>query len=118
MEQPHTDADLGDLSKHGMNCGWYGSYGDAGCTCSLKWRVALSTERTMHSAWRKRAEEAEAALRSSAVGAGAREALQDAHAFISTSLVSDINPAISKKAIMQQIEAALRSNTLGGVSND
>lgn len=55
-------ADLGDVTKHGMNCGWYEGYGDSSCTCALKWRAALATERTMHSAWRKRAEEAERAL--------------------------------------------------------
>jgi len=61
-DEPSADADLGDLTKHAMNCGWHGSYGDADCTCSLKLRVALSTERTMHRAWRKRAEQAEADL--------------------------------------------------------
>lgn len=30
------------------------------CTCGLRYRIELSTERTMHAAWRKRAEEAEA----------------------------------------------------------
>jgi hypothetical protein len=29
------------------------------CTCGLYWRVQLQTEREMHNAWRKRAEEAE-----------------------------------------------------------
>lgn len=36
-----------------------------------------------------------------------KQVLQDAHSFISTTLVDDINPAISKKAIMQRIESAL-----------
>ena len=31
------------------------------CTCGLRWRIELQTEREMHNAWRKRAEEAEAA---------------------------------------------------------
>lgn len=35
---------------------------DAYCTCGLRWRIALRTEQEMHKAWRKRAEEAEAAL--------------------------------------------------------
>jgi hypothetical protein len=30
------------------------------CTCGLRWRIELQTEREMHNAWRKRAEEAEA----------------------------------------------------------
>ena len=30
------------------------------CTCCLRWKIALQTEQTMHVAWRKRAEEAEA----------------------------------------------------------
>lgn len=47
--------------RHGMNCS--GRAGDeSGCTCGLLWRDQLETERTMHAAWRKRAEEAEAAL--------------------------------------------------------
>lgn len=32
------------------------------CTCGLEYRIQLQTEREMHNAWRKRAEEAEAAL--------------------------------------------------------
>lgn len=60
-----ADADLGDLTRHGRNCralvgdGFDGpSEGD--CNCGLRWRVALATERELHNAWRKRAEEAEA----------------------------------------------------------
>lgn len=34
---------------------------DESCTCGLNWRVDLQTEREMHAAWRKRAEQAEAA---------------------------------------------------------
>jgi hypothetical protein len=34
---------------------------DADCTCGLQWRIQLQTEQEMHNAWRKRAEEAEAA---------------------------------------------------------
>lgn len=33
--------------------------GDGPCTCALDERIALQTEREMHRAWRKRAEEAE-----------------------------------------------------------
>lgn len=36
--------------------------GEGPCTCALEERKALATEQTMHAAWRKRAEEAEAAL--------------------------------------------------------
>lgn len=32
------------------------------CTCGLQWRIQLQTEQTLHAAWRKRAEEAEAEL--------------------------------------------------------
>lgn len=35
------------------------------CSCGLEWRDALETEKTMHAAWRKRAEEAESKLRRS-----------------------------------------------------
>lgn len=35
---------------------------DENCTCGLLWRIELQTEREMHAAWRKRAEEAEARL--------------------------------------------------------
>lgn len=33
---------------------------DEACTCGLRWRIELQTEREMHQAWRKRAEESEA----------------------------------------------------------
>lgn len=45
--------------KHGMNCPQLAGE-DEDCTCGLVWRIALSTEQTMHAAWRKRAEESEA----------------------------------------------------------
>lgn len=35
---------------------------DEECTCGLRWRIELQTEREMHAAWRKRAEEAEARI--------------------------------------------------------
>lgn len=35
---------------------------EADCTCGLMHRIHLQTEQTMHAAWRKRAEEAEAQL--------------------------------------------------------
>jgi hypothetical protein len=43
---------------HTRSCGYY----DGDCTCCLEERKALATEQTMHRAWRKRAEEAEAKL--------------------------------------------------------
>lgn len=55
--EPHYD-DTGTL-EHSRSCP--ALYRDA-CTCCLEWRIKLSTERTLHAAWRKRAEEAEAAL--------------------------------------------------------
>lgn len=48
--------------RHGMNCPARVMANDSECTCGLQWRDALETERTMHAAWRKRAEEAEAKL--------------------------------------------------------
>lgn len=48
--------------EHGRNCHALGKVGDAGCTCGLRYRIELQTEREMHNAWRKRAEEAEAKL--------------------------------------------------------
>ncbi len=46
---------------HGRNCPALAMRGDE-CTCGLEWRIKLQTEQTMHAAWRKRAEEAEAQL--------------------------------------------------------
>lgn len=46
-----------------MNCPALGG-DDADCKCGLQYRIALQTEQTMHAAWRKRAEEAEALLAS------------------------------------------------------
>lgn len=59
---PVTDTDLGDLSRHEVNCDWFESYDDSRCRCSLRLRQQIATERAMHRAWRKRAEEAETAL--------------------------------------------------------
>ena len=47
--------DIGHRSDCALRGGW-------DCSCGHLDRVALATERTMHAAWRKRAEEAEAAL--------------------------------------------------------
>lgn len=48
--------------QHGMNC-WGNTPGrQHDCTCGLEYRKQLSTERSMHNAWRKRAEEAEKEL--------------------------------------------------------
>ena len=56
----------GDIPQHGRNCpAWKDPHGyECGdpCTCGLKWRIELVTERNMHAAWRKRAEEAEARI--------------------------------------------------------
>ena len=46
--------------QHTRSCPALTPLGDA-CTCGLYWRIRLSTEITMHAAWRKRAEEAEEA---------------------------------------------------------
>lgn len=50
--------------EHTRGCASWGFDGwDRGdCTCGARERVALQTEQTMHNAWRKRAEEAEAEL--------------------------------------------------------
>lgn len=50
--------------KHAMNCAaWHNDQGDevngGDCTCGFRYRIQEQTEKTMHSAWRKRAEEAE-----------------------------------------------------------
>jgi hypothetical protein len=50
--------DPGDVTQHAMNCAGFDPMRD--CTCGLYWRVQMQTEREMHNAWRKRAEEAEA----------------------------------------------------------
>ena len=70
--------DLGDTTRHIRTCNWWtGAPGTEGaayeremkgelryrdCTCSLRWREMVRTEREMHAAWRKRAEEAEALM--------------------------------------------------------
>ena len=51
---------IGDTSKHTRGCDAL-TPGEA-CTCSLEYRRAWETERTLHNAWRKRGEDAEAAL--------------------------------------------------------
>jgi len=48
--------------EHARNCAGNIPLNDHKCTCGLKWRIMLQTEQTMHNAWRKRAEEAEALL--------------------------------------------------------
>jgi hypothetical protein len=58
---PQTDADVVETLTHGRTCS-AGYNLDAECTCGLQYRIHLQTEQTMHKAWRKRAEEAEAAL--------------------------------------------------------
>lgn len=60
FQQPsHTDAPADPLT-HGMNCPALTPGNDEDCTCGLRWRIELETEKAMHRAWRKRAEEAEA----------------------------------------------------------
>lgn len=49
---------MSDREAHGMNCA-YRSDSDEPCTCACRYHAAVDTERTMHAAWRKRAEEAE-----------------------------------------------------------
>lgn len=64
-QQPaQQHGNLGDLKEHAMNCPDRGApnWQKGKCTCHLEWRIKFSTEREMHNAWRKRAEEAEAAL--------------------------------------------------------
>lgn len=49
---------------HARSCGMTGTQttnAHEECSCCLKERIAVQTEQTMHAAWRKRAEEAEAA---------------------------------------------------------
>lgn len=52
----------GNLAEHARSCPELTENSEDFCTCGLKWRRALVTEQEMHAAWRKRAEEAEAAL--------------------------------------------------------
>lgn len=65
-QQPTAQPDA-ERVTHGMNCSaWTNAQGHEVnselCTCGYRHRVALQTEQTMHAAWRKRAEEAEAEL--------------------------------------------------------
>lgn len=47
---------------HTRSCPQLSPADDNACTCGLEWRIQLATEKTMHAAWRKRAEEAESKL--------------------------------------------------------
>ena len=49
---------MSERESHGMNCA-HRSDSDEPCTCACRYHAAVDTERTMHAAWRKRAEEAE-----------------------------------------------------------
>lgn len=49
---------MSDRDNHGMNCA-HRSDSDEPCTCACRHHAAVDTERTMHAAWRKRAEQAE-----------------------------------------------------------
>lgn len=53
-----NDVDRLTRENHGMNCA-HRSDSDEPCTCACRHHAAVDTERTMHAAWRKRAEEAE-----------------------------------------------------------
>ena len=53
-------ADIQRALRHGTNCPASVLGHESECTCGLEWRDALQTEREMHNAWRKRAEQAEA----------------------------------------------------------
>jgi hypothetical protein len=57
-----TPPSAGDAETltHSRSCSYFND--EIGCTCCLEERRALTTERAMHAAWRKRAEEAELAL--------------------------------------------------------
>ena len=71
---PDTEAgepspiDFAAKQEHTRTCQKWNPDEGYECTCALDLRIALQTEREMHNAWRKRAEEAElASLRSPAV---------------------------------------------------
>src|SRR5579872_477707 len=54
-------SEMTDSLEHSRSCSV--SYDlDAQCTCGLDYRIQLRTEQEMHTAWRKRAEEAESRL--------------------------------------------------------
>lgn len=64
IDGPEWSSRLNRQIEHFMNCGY--ESGEE-CSCLIRRKLeavkaALGTERTMHAAWRKRAEEAEAAL--------------------------------------------------------
>lgn len=50
------------LEQHGRNCRFWNDQYETDCNCGLRYRIELQTEREMHAAWRKRAEEAEAVI--------------------------------------------------------
>jgi hypothetical protein len=54
-----TGSDMVAEIEHTRTCDHWQSADGSTCTCCFKERVALSTEQTMHAAWRKRAEQAE-----------------------------------------------------------
>ena len=73
------------MSDHGMNCPHHADKDEA-CTCAL-------TERTMHAAWRKRAEEAETRISALEAQVKALTAERDAQA----EAVRDIVAAIKNE---------------------
>lgn len=66
-----------EIRAHARSCPNVGLPHTDGCTCGLKQRIALSTEKTMHAAWRKRAEEAEAQVASLTARLAEAEAERD-----------------------------------------
>jgi hypothetical protein len=83
IDFPEWNARLNAHIEHFLNCG-----GPDDCSCLERRRVialkvALGTERTMHEAWRKRAEEAEVAL---AAAERQRETLREAADRVTTYL--------------------------------
>jgi hypothetical protein len=59
---PQGEAGIPEILRHGMNCSGLIPGNEVDCTCGLRFRIEIQTEREMHNAWRKRAEEAEAEI--------------------------------------------------------
>ena len=88
---------MSERESHGMNCA-HRSDSDEPCTCACRYHAAVDTERTMHAAWRKRAEEAE---RENADLRARLEAAEKAARIIDTMPVDGCSPSCIESMLRQ-----------------
>lgn len=107
-----------EVLDHTRGCAYPGSGGEGPCTCGLIERRALATEQAMHSAWRKRAGEAEAevARLTAEVERLTWEAGELRELFKQTALA--LGPEWAALAARLTAALALPTNAVPEVSND